>query len=279
VATYQRSPSPEDEGEALNLWVAVLSQEGKSREALRVLERLEKLIALNLPPDHALAYRARMKRVALLSSLERDVEAVEVARQAVALGIKQRGPHHPIVAAARLALANALASLRRPAEARAELDQAEPIFRATMPDSLSMLELQAARATIEDLEGRAAASLARGLLEPLRRRAGPEHLDVVSLLDLLGDAERRLGHPDEAARALEEALRIVSKLPDRAAGARTRLALAKVLWASGQDPARAMELARAAADDTAEAGGRTHQEAQALVAAHAKVAATGPGQR
>jgi len=281
VATYQRSPSPEDEGDALNLWIAVLIGDGRMRAALGVLERLEKLVALNLPPDHTLAYRTKVKRVMLLNALERYPEAVAVAREAVALGIKQRGPRHPIVAGARLALAEVLIGEGKAAEARAELDEAEPIFRATMPDSVSMMELQRDRAHIEDMEGHTAAALALAseTLEAMRKRDGDQHSSVVDLMGFIGDAQRRLGRTAEATRTLEDALWIGSRLHDRGASAAVRMALAKLLWATGQDPARALELAKAAAADTAEVGGQTHREAQALVAAHAKAAATGPGER
>src|SRR5262249_44979166 len=106
VATYQRIPSPEDEGEALNLWVSLLLEEGKDREALAMLERLEKLIRVSLPPDDPLAFRAHLKRVQLLLDFDRPQEAIEVAREAVAMAIKRSGAGHPAVAAARLQLAN-----------------------------------------------------------------------------------------------------------------------------------------------------------------------------
>jgi len=281
VATYQRSPSPEDEADALNLWIAVLAGDGKRREALRVLERLEKLVALNFPPDHALAYRTKVKRVMVLNELERYAEVEAPAREAVALSIRQRGPRHPIVAGARLALAETLIGEGNAAEARAELEQAEPIFRATMPDSLSMTELQIDRAHVEDMEGNTAAALALATetLVALRKRdRDGQHSLVVNLMGFIGDAQRRLGRTGEAARTLEDALWIGSRLHDRSPASTVRVALAKLLWATGQDPARAMELAKTAAADTAETGGETHREAQALVDTHAKSAAR-PGRR
>jgi tetratricopeptide (TPR) repeat protein len=281
VATYQRSPSPEDEGEALNLWVALLTEEGKTREALRVLERLEKLIALSIPPDHSLVLRALLKRESLLVTLDRNAEAIEAGRRAVALAIKQSGALHPVVAGARSQLASSLVMSGLYAEARAELDQAEATFRVTMPDSLSLLMVQVDRVLIEDEEGhpRAAVELARQVLEPLRKRAGPEHRDVAVLLLRLGNAQIHLGRPDEAVRTLEEAVRLDARLPVKASGAPSRVALARALWASNLDPKRALELARSAAQDTAESGGPAHREAMALVAAHEPAAAAVPEKR
>jgi len=122
-------------------------------------------------------------------------------------------------------------------------------------------------------------ALAVDVLAVLRKRVGDDRSTVVHLLAFIGDAQRRLGRTEEAARTLEEALRIASRINDRTEGPKVRVSLAKLLWATNQDPARALALAKAAAADTAEAGGRTHREAQALVAAHEKAAATGPGQR
>ena len=272
IATFQHSPSPGDEGEALNLWIAVLNGEGRSEEALKLLERLEKLIAGMAAPSKTLVNRARLKRVIILNALDRSEEAIPVAREAVATGIRNNGPGHPAVASARMQLANAFLELGRYAEARSEMDQAEAVFRTEIPDSLSMLELQLMRAEMEHLEGRPSAALdmAERLLEPLRRRVGPDHYDVADLLKLVGNAQVQLGRPGEAVRALEEAVRIRAMFPSMSAtaGASARLALARALWAARQDPKRALELARTAAMDTADQGGRIHQEALDLIAAH-----------
>lgn len=271
VATYQRSPSPEDEGEALNLWAGLLLLEEKPREALAVLERLERLVALSLPPDHILLYRVRQKRVGVLLSLDLPAQAIDSGREAVAHAIRLRGKGHPIVGSARLALSEALVEQGRYAEGHAELDQGEAIFRSTMgPDSLTVFQAQIARVRLDDLDGRTAAAVERGtqILEPLGKRVGPEHPDVALLLQNLGNALSRLGQRDEAVRALEEAVRILSKLPSRTASASARLSLARALWASRPDSRRALELARSVAADTAELGGRDHREATELLAAH-----------
>ncbi|HEY8925603.1 MAG TPA: tetratricopeptide repeat protein, partial [Polyangia bacterium] len=109
---------------------------------------------------------------------------------------------------------------------------------------------------------------ALGRWEP---QLGPDHAYLAYPLTGLGVASSKLGRFSEAVPPLERALRIrESREPNQLQVADTRFALARALWASGGDRARAVQLAEAARAfyESGEATPPAAAEARAWLATH-----------
>jgi tetratricopeptide (TPR) repeat protein len=116
-----------------------------------------------------------------------------------------------------------------------------------------------------------ALELFRQALAMWEAQLGPDHPSLGYPLTGIGAALWKLGRADEAVAPLERALRIrEAHEPDPPTVAETRLALARALWDSGRDRARARRLAEQAREayDRAKSTARPAQETRAWLAAH-----------
>jgi tetratricopeptide (TPR) repeat protein len=168
--------------------------------------------------------------------------ALEIRRAAL-------GEEHPDVAASHNALG--LLAMRRgdPKTARKIFDDVLAIQNKLSPDGLDIAQTlsYAADAHLETGDMRGALRMYERGLALDEKHLGPNHPDLAIDLTGIGIARHRLGDARAALEVLERAL-ILSKAPnaDRAARARTELATADALWASGGDRRRARELAETA---------------------------------
>ena len=142
--------------------------------------------------------------------LERKLDAaLPLLERAVAIHVARQGPRHSATAIAKLAHADAL------------------LWRG---------DFRAAAATLEDA------------IPVLREAHGKDHPYTASGMTDLGRAYLGLGRAKDALPVLEHALRVQEAAKDPDWVAVTRFSLARALWETGGDRARARALARAAAE-------------------------------
>ena len=157
----------------------------------------------------------------------------------------RRGEALVDVGAARFMLKDYAGSL-------AAYEAASPILRARGPRDTFGFLLSNTGETLLALGqlARAQADFAQAL-EILEAKLGPQHADLAFPLKGLGLTDLRAGRPRDALPPLERALVLTESAPgaDPQERAEIRWALARALRAVGREPARARELAEAAATD------------------------------
>jgi tetratricopeptide (TPR) repeat protein/tRNA A-37 threonylcarbamoyl transferase component Bud32 len=197
-----------------NLGTALLEQ-GKHAEALEQYEKARDVRMKALGPEHAEVARALSNMATALFDLERDVEAEKNFRHAIEIWERELGPDYADLAFAWQGLGDVLWR-------RGEVDDAGAAYR--------------------------------NALRVREKTLGPDHPLVAVSLTSLGEmlVERR--RPREAIDLLERAVRIRTAteepLPLRVDAS---FALARALWDSGRDRARARQLAETARADAGQA--------------------------
>jgi tetratricopeptide (TPR) repeat protein len=191
---------------ALNNYAAVLIGMGREEEALGHLQRARALRVKHFGADAAAVATIESNLGALLHEMGREEDALAHNRRAVELRTKHLGAEHPDTAGARVNLAASLIALRRFDEARREADACARTYEATY---------------------------------------GPQSPLLVEPLRIQGELALATGDLAAAAEHLERAVAIAdTQHADPLVEGDARFGLARAIVAT--DPARALELARAA---------------------------------
>ena len=172
--------------------------------------------------------------------------ALDRLREALAFKEKALGRDHPDVATTLSSLGLALKEAGDLPAALAAEDRAAAIIA---PSSEFVSSVLVNRSEVLLAMGRyaEAESSLKSSLVGLEERGGPGSILVAYPLSLLGDVKLAMGDPAAARSYFERALRIRERSePDPTLIAETRFGLARALWESGGDRARALSLARAA---------------------------------
>jgi tetratricopeptide (TPR) repeat protein len=229
-----------------------LSAQGRHSEALDVYQRAHTAFREALGAEHPRVGSSLVNLGTALSALGRHAEALEPLRQGVSIVERTLSPHHAFRAMALDALGGALWRDGKTDEALQVLTRAvEAAERSRGPEhpdvagpssTLGLVLVEAGRTT------EALGHFDRALR--LRERAlGAQHPELAGPLTGRGEALLRLGRATEALVPLERALALREKhavAPGELA--ETRFALARALWDSRKDAARARELALKAED-------------------------------
>ncbi|WP_257461836.1 tetratricopeptide repeat protein [Archangium lipolyticum] len=227
-----------------------LAAQGRHEEALAVYQRAHADFLEALGDEHPRVGSSLVNIGTTLSALGRPSEALEPLRQGVAIVARTLPVKHPFRSQALNALGfalwkdgdtkQALDVLRR-AVATAEHTRGLEHPEVAQPcNTLGLVLLDTGKPS-EALE-----AFARALR--IREHAlGKNHPELAGSLTGQGEALMKLGRPAEALAPLERALalRETHAVPPVEL-AETRFALARALWASHKDTARAKQLARVA---------------------------------
>jgi eukaryotic-like serine/threonine-protein kinase len=237
---------------------------GRRDEGLR-WARLAGALLDRLGPGHDL-FRAWLYQDEGNVRLHDDLAvALDLYDKALALKEKALPPDHPDIAITLKAIAETLHRTGRDAEALDIVRRAREIdVRAYGPTAVDMPHELSNEGEYLVALGRAKEAV------PVFQRAlvlwgRPAEQSILRAFPLtgLGQAWLALGRPDEARPVLEEALALRAKAPRDVDGAETRFALARSLWATPRDRARADELALEARDIYAHLSGATGDGARA----------------
>ncbi len=210
-----------------NLSEALMSQ-GKLEQALQYGQRSYAILKAALGEDNPLAAETLNNIGVNLLKLKRYAEARKTIERALVLIEAARGPEHPAVATSSYSLGR-----------------------------LALAQAQAAQAL----------SPCRRAIEIISKRFGPEHPLLGQYHSCLGRAQLALGSVKPARASLERARAMLTAKGSMASPevlAETDFALAKVLWVSAKDRARALTLAAGASDNYAAAGDHYRDEKEAI---------------
>jgi tetratricopeptide (TPR) repeat protein/predicted Ser/Thr protein kinase len=214
-----------------------VAAEREERRALAIRERA-------FGPAHPALAENLSDLAQLVRRQGRSAEALVLARRAVAIGETALGLAHPDLADPLIQLGLTLGHLGRYAEAAAPLGRAEAITaRALGPDHVRVMPAVIARGDLLMLQSRwrdAAALYERAI--PILESSQGAGDALASAVSSLCRAQVELQRP---ARALAPLERLASKLGDQPPELRGAIqqSLARALWDTGGDRARARELA------------------------------------
>ena len=190
---------------------------------------------------------------AVLRSLRKDFDGARaLTRESIALKEKALGPEHPDVAIGLNALAFMSNEVGHPDEGLVAADRAVNIFvKNGDPDGVQLAATLATRGDSLNALGRyaEAESTFERSLRIFNDQSNPMHPEVASACHGLGETRLGQGKPADAIPLLERALRICE--PDRCNTTLvgdTKFALARALWATGGNQAKAHALATEALD-------------------------------
>ncbi|MFY0562532.1 tetratricopeptide repeat protein [Archangium lansingense] len=227
-----------------------LSAQGRHAEALDAYQRAHAAFRQALGAEHPRVGSSLVNLGTTLSALGRNAEALQPLRQGVEIVERSLSPRHPFRAVALDALGSALWRDGKTDEALTVLPRAvEAAERARGPEhpdvaapssTLGLVLVDAGRPT------EALRHFERALA--LREQAlGAQHPELAVPLTGRGEALLKLGRATEALAPLERALALrETHAVAPVELAETRFALARALWDSRQDTARARELAQKA---------------------------------
>jgi len=255
AAALQRTGgSPEYEGELSSNLATIARGEGKLDEARDAYQRAVKLMEHELGPDRPAPLIARANLAAVQIDLHQADQAVPLLEQAIAGMSRLRGTANPTLVGPLTSLTRAHLQLGEPDRALASADRALAIARAAYGDRhlrvAGMLEWKATALQALHRDAEALALYRESLA--IKMQLLPATDSRLSFArDGIGQSLLGMGKAAEAVPELEAALALRGPLPEDRAD--TELALAKALWAAGQDRKRALELASRAREDYAAA--------------------------
>jgi len=273
LAVLERTPARDTEVEARHLLAQIRMEEGRLPEALEALDRMAELVkqrGRTADPDRV-RYLAAYSNVLL--ELGRTEDAVRTMQEALSQTITLRGEQHPSTARVEYLLARVMVEAGRTTEARTHLERAAATWRRSDPRSPNLLHAGDIRATILQVEGRYREALEEARrTQALRTKAGGTDQEVALSYTLANVGLALLGmkRPAEAVPPLERALSMQTRAGLKMSStAEAMLALARALWQSGGDRARARKLASDAEEATRSApAGRIHRETVAWLTDH-----------
>ncbi len=254
LAATSRALGPRHPRTALSLNDLALTVRdlGDYRAALPLFDQALSIQQEALEPDAAAIGRTWNNLAGVRDALDRP-DAKDAFLRAIAIKEKSLGPEHPSLALSLLNLGTHFLSRDQPAEAEPYLRRAlaiqEKALGAGHPETeFSRYQLGGIRCRLKQFaDGEALLEQARtGMAKSL----GPDHFDVSRpLISLASCRGAHLG-PAAALPLLERALAIRSKNPGKTASlGEVQWATARTLRRLGRDRARALTLARDAADN------------------------------
>jgi tetratricopeptide (TPR) repeat protein/predicted Ser/Thr protein kinase len=260
---------------------ALLGREGKHEESLALHRKALPLFEKELGPGASDTLGTRYNVGLELDNVGRSEEALAQQRETLSIQEKTLGADHPDLAETHSGLGTVLDHLGRREEALAELRRGLALAEAALgPDhpELSMYFNNIGEELLELDRYDEASQQLRRALALAEKGLGPTHPDLAYELNGLGLAALGLRRPLEALPFLERALTLREREGERiepALLAGTRFLLARALWESGQDRARARALAtRARATYAADSARGTHPgrlaEVDAWLAGHVR---------
>ena len=197
--------------------------------------------------------------------------AVRYFERALAIWEKALAPNHPLVATCLNNLGSVQSELGHVDEARASYERALEMLTATFGSEHPAVA--AITGNLGELAANAgdyaeAMNQCRRSLGIYEQTLGKDHPDIAYALTCIGRAHLGAGSPRSALKPLRTALASREANPGDAADlAQTRFELARALWATGGDRARAIALAEQSRDGYAGVGAHKQRE-------HDEVAAT-----
>jgi tetratricopeptide (TPR) repeat protein len=266
-AAVERTGLEELRGRLLSAQASLLHAQNKDQEALTLDQRAQPILEKVFGPEDGTAARGLNSIAVDLDALDRQEEGIGYLRRALAIYEKQLGPHHPDVSLELDNIGLGLVSLARWEEAKTFVDRALAIREKTLdPEHPVIAE------SLETL-GRVLLRLKRSQEAlPVFRRAlaieekafGPRSPGLTWTLTGLGMALIDLHESKRALAPLERAMAFVEANPP-AKAPETRFALARALWETGGDRARAKKLAAQARDGFASRANVEHKNRLAAV--------------
>jgi len=185
-------------------------------------------------------------QASVLAQQGQQERAVQLLEQALALKESVLGNDHPDVARTLATLSSAVTDLGHPEKGLSLADRSVQIVVNLDPDNVLLANAANNRAEALRLLGRHAEAARdyETASRILREQLGPGHQDLAYPLQGMGENLLSAGDPSAAIPFLEEALAIRARgEPHVALVGDTRFALARALWESGGDRARAQSLA------------------------------------
>ncbi len=184
-------------------------------ELPRALAQADEVLRLRrryFPGDDVAMASALMDRGRILESMGRDKEAIEVMEPGLAIRQRVFGPEHELTARIHGHLAWCLMKVGRAEEAEKSARLAMAAFRIA-PDPHLLSAGPAALGFVLHRTHRSeeAVQVLYEYLEAMRKRFGPEHPQLIGILDNLGYELTGLKRPDEAEPLLLEAVRLEEK--------------------------------------------------------------------
>ncbi|HYV49059.1 MAG TPA: serine/threonine-protein kinase [Myxococcaceae bacterium] len=272
-AIIDRTPMEDAELAVLHLVSELRVEEGRIQEALAAQDRMEVLLSKGPRADDPIRYCYSADRADALFELGRIDESVRFSREALAFAVRLYGEQHPTPARLHYLLARVLVEAGQAPEARTHLDDATGYWSsADPPNPIGLVDASDIRASSYLVENRFQEALdeARRTLAMRQKLYGKETVATSFALENVGLALIGLGKPAEAIPWLERALQLRNAAGiERLSSAETMLDLARALWLTGGDKARARQLAADAEQATRIAPlGRVHREAADWLADH-----------
>jgi tetratricopeptide (TPR) repeat protein len=249
-AALRSTPNERLEFDLLRQRGGLLSHQGKLREALVPYQRALSLADRAVGPTHPGQGLLLSDLAAVYGALGRHQEALALLPRAIEIITATRGTEHPSLAWAYYNLARTQAALGDYRQAHASIQEAIRIRGATLgpdhPEVASALDILATILHADGLFAEALAEAERALA--IKRKAlGEEHVDLCYSLENIGLAHLGLGQPAKAIPVLERALALRERARlEPGESAEGRFALARALWDTGRNRARARTLAAAA---------------------------------
>lgn len=250
LSIKERTMGPEHPSVAvsLNNLGLVAHHQGRSDDSLAYHRRALAVREKALGPEHPLTASTLTNLGTVLHQRGSYDEALDVHRRALAIREKVLGPDHPSTAWTLAAMAAVLGDFGRLDEALAASkralairEEALGVHRLTAKSYANLANVHAAMGHQDE----ACATNARGLAI-MEQVVESDHPDLV--LYLVGEADclRMRGKAREGMPLVERAVAIGEKndVGDETALARAHSVLAYLLWETGGDRARALQLAR-----------------------------------
>ncbi|MEO7092706.1 MAG: tetratricopeptide repeat-containing protein kinase family protein, partial [Polyangiales bacterium] len=254
VRSYEMSeriygPSHPETAKSLFNVASALSDQGKYDLAAEKITKVISILETALGPEHIDLANAVDQLGVVRRHQDRFEDALVLHRRSLALREKTLGPEAFETGISLDNLGLVLGLLDRPAEALPFHQRALAITEATIGPESSEAGAShgylggTLRAIDKPREAIAEFKIALALTE---KELGPEHSDLSFPLSGIGHSFLDLNQPKDALPYLERALKLRDPEGDPVSTAEVQFALARALWGSGGDKARARELAERA---------------------------------
>jgi tetratricopeptide (TPR) repeat protein len=242
-------PDHPDVARTLNRLCSVLYHQGKAQQAEAAERRALKIRETAYGPDHPLVAETLANLAPVLDRMGRFDEALACYLRALAIQRKVFGPQHLSVANTLGNIGTLYAAQRQWKEAAAYYQQAADIAGHTVgleSPQVTFIVFNLGKAYSVLGQQESALPYLRAALAADEKAHG-DSPETAMDLSAVAEAEWNLAHLDRALPLMERSVRIYEgRGMTGSQGAMERFLLAQMLWDSGGDKARALDLARRA---------------------------------